>query len=123
MNLSAKVFKQQRAERTALIKQWQEAVKSLRLRDAAIQKVAQETTELQEVLYKKQEKLDEKIKFFEHEEDNNKEVQFQIDVSNSNASRLGRELNEFIQYVQTLGSDVSYISYKMPPFTRNYLLI
>lgn len=106
-----KVFKQQRDERTSLIKQWQEAIKNLKRRDDAIEQVVKDIAMVQQLVAEEQEKLDEQNNFLNNEINNNKEVDQQIQELNFSGSRLRRELTELIQYVLTLNSEVRILFY------------
>ncbi|KAF2896034.1 hypothetical protein ILUMI_10127 [Ignelater luminosus] len=117
---TGKVFKQQRDERTSLLKQWQEAIKNLKCRDDAVAQVVKDISMVQQLVTEEQEKLDEQNNFLNNEVNNNKEMDQQIQELNFSGSKLRRELNELVQYVLTINSEAGTLKRTLVS-TANFL--
>lgn len=99
-------MKQQVIERNALIQQWKDSVKILHQRDNDIDRLQVQMLELQEIIEKEQEKLEEQKQFYENELKNNNELEHESQQLNLLNSKMRRELNEMGQDMLILNSQV-----------------
>lgn len=65
-----------------------------------------EQAETQDLISEEQERLDEQNNFLKNEINNNKELEQKIEEINAAGCKLHRELNDLIQFVVTLTSEV-----------------
>ncbi|RZC32695.1 coiled-coil domain-containing protein 39 [Asbolus verrucosus] len=101
---TGKIMKQQATERNALIQQWKDSVKILHQRDSEIDRLQLQILEMQEIMDKEQEKLEEQNDFYSNEVRNNDELEHETQQLNLLNSRMRRELNELMQYLLLLNS-------------------
>lgn len=106
MCASGKIFKQQKEQRAALIRQWKDAVRNLRQRDRDIEQATYDIIAMSQLLKQKQEHLAEKREFLENEQNNNKELQIEIeDLSHINA-KMKRDLDTIAPTIMLLNHEV-----------------
>lgn len=104
---AAKTFRQQEHERDTLIKYWKDTVKNLKQRNADIDNTNNEILASNELLKRRKDDLDEQNRFLADQEEANKGVEGEIDEANVVTSRLRREIDNLIQYIALLQSEVS----------------
>ncbi|KAF5307787.1 hypothetical protein FQR65_LT06659 [Abscondita terminalis] len=103
----SKVFNQQKEERKALLKQWKDAVDTLKRRDLNMADLRKELESVNANISREQENLDERNTFLENQMKNNKEVELQIEELNYTSCKMRQELNELSHYLLTLAGELN----------------
>lgn len=103
---TGKIFKQEKEQRAALIRQWKDAIRNLRQRDKDIDQATYDTIAMNQLLKQKEEHLSEKRQFLINEEANNKELQMEISEISSISTRMKRELDNITPIVPLLNNEV-----------------
>ncbi|KAF5275674.1 hypothetical protein FQA39_LY06786 [Lamprigera yunnana] len=102
-----RVFKKQKDERTALLKQWKDAVDTLKRRDRNMKHIIIEIETTNQLFLEKRDTLEEQNTFLRNQMKNNKEMEVKVQELNYISSKMRQNLNDLIQIVLTLNGELN----------------
>lgn len=102
-----RVFLQQKEERKALLKQWKDAVDTLKRRDLNMKQVTKEIDCINLLISNERDNLEEQSTFLQNQIKNNKELEQQIHELNFICCKMRQDLNDVIQWSLTLSGELS----------------
>lgn len=119
---TGKIFKQEKEQRAALIRQWKDAIRNLRQRDKDIDQATYDNIAMNQLLKQKEEQLSEKRQFLVNEEANNRELRMEIAELSSISTRMKRELDNITPIVPLLNNEVCNYKSTINKILHQYLI-
>ncbi|GLV39082.1 uncharacterized protein CBL_06133 [Carabus blaptoides fortunei] len=106
---NVQLYKQRHDERSALIRQWQEAIKHSEQREKEIMAINREIFTTKELHEAKLEVLDQEKQFYNNEVNNNKEIQSRYDEGSKELAKRRTQLRDLTDKIQTYSSELDIL--------------